>query len=71
MGPILILAADYHDNGVASGKMAARVLRGEHPGAIPFFGVKALSYIVNLKTANTYNIRLQPSLVSQAARVIR
>ena len=31
MGPILILARDYRDNGVESGRMAARVLRGENP----------------------------------------
>src|SRR6185503_14902905 len=32
MGPILVLARDYRDNGLESGKMAARVLRGESPG---------------------------------------
>ena len=42
MGPILILARDYRDNGVESGKMAARVLRGESPGTIPFFSVPTL-----------------------------
>jgi ABC-type uncharacterized transport system substrate-binding protein len=71
LGPIVILARDYFDNGVESGKMAGRVLRGEHPGSMPFVAVLTLRYIVNLKTANTYNIQLRQPLVAKAARVIR
>jgi len=71
MGPILILARDYHDNGVESGRMAARVLRGERPAAIPFLPVRTLTYIVNLKTAATYGVHLQPALMARAARVIQ
>ena len=71
MGPVLILARDYRDNGVESGKMAARVLRGESPASIPFIAVPTLSYIVNLKAANTYHIQLPPHIVAKAARVIR
>jgi putative ABC transport system substrate-binding protein len=71
MGPVLILARDYRDNGVESGKMAARVLRGESPGSMPFVAVPALSYIVNLKTAATTNIQFSPALVAKATRVIR
>jgi ABC-type uncharacterized transport system substrate-binding protein len=71
MGPMLVLARDYRDNGVESGKMAARVMRGEHPGSIPFVPVQTLSYVINLRTANTYNIQLSPELVAKATRVIR
>ena len=71
MGPILVLARDYRDNGLESGQMAARVLRGELPSMIPFFSVPTLSYIVNLKTATAYNIQLSPQLVAKATRVIR
>ena len=71
MGPLLILARDYRDNGVESGKMAARVLRGESPAAIPFFAVPTLSYIVNLKTATAFNLQLSPRLMAKATRVIR
>ena len=71
MGPVLILARDYRDNGVESGRMAARVLRGESPGKIPFVSVPTLTYIVNLKAAQALNITLSPQLVAKAARVIR
>jgi len=71
MGPILILARDYRDNGVESGRMAARVLRGESPGSIPFVSVPTLSYIVNLKAAQAVGVQLSPELVAKASRVIR
>ena len=71
MGPVLILARDYRDNGVESGRMAARVLRGESPGKIPFVSVPTLTYIVNLKAAQALNVTLSPQLVAKAARVIR
>jgi ABC-type uncharacterized transport system substrate-binding protein len=71
MGPVLILARDYRDNGVESGRMAARVLRGESPGQIPFVAVPTLSYIVNLKAAQALNVQLSPQLVAKASRVIR
>jgi ABC-type uncharacterized transport system substrate-binding protein len=71
MGPILILARDYRDNGVESRRMAARVMRGEHPGSIPFVPVQTLGYIINLRAAATYNIQLSLQLVANATRVIR
>jgi ABC-type uncharacterized transport system substrate-binding protein len=71
MGPVLILARDYHDNGVFSGRIAARVLRGESPAAIPFVSVPTLHYIVNLKAAGTANVQLSRQLVARATRVIR
>jgi len=71
MGPVLVLARDYRDNGVESGKMAARVLRGESPARMPFVSVQSLSYIVNLKAANAYKIQLPQHIVAKAVRVIR
>ena len=71
MGPLLILARDYRDNGVESGRMAARVLRGESPGKMPFVSVPTLTYIVNLKTAQTLKMELSPQLIAIASRVIR
>lgn len=71
MGPLLVLANDYRDNGVVSGRMAARVLRGESTATMPFATVPTLNYIVNLKVANEYGIRVPSQLVSKAARVIR
>jgi ABC-type uncharacterized transport system substrate-binding protein len=71
MGPVLILASDYRDNGLESGRMAARVLRGEAPGKIPFVAVRAISYIVNLKAAADYKLQLPQAIVAEASRVIR
>jgi ABC-type uncharacterized transport system substrate-binding protein len=71
MGPLLIVARDYSDNGFESGMLAARVLRGERTADIPFISVAKLSYIVNLKVAESYKIRIPPDLISKASRVIR
>jgi ABC-type uncharacterized transport system substrate-binding protein len=71
MGPLLIVARDYSDNGFESGMLAARVLRGERTADLPFVSVPKLSYIVNLKVADTYKIRIPPELISKASRVIR
>ena len=71
MGPLMIVARDYTDNGVESGMLAARVLRGERTADIPFVSVPKLSYIVNLKVADAYKIGIPPELISTASRVIR
>ncbi len=71
MGPLLVVARDYSDNGFESGMLAARVLRGERTADIPFMSVTKISYIVNLKVADTYKIRIPPDLISKASRVIR
>lgn len=71
MGPLLIVARDYTDNGYESGLLAGRVLQGERPSDIPFQPVKKLTYVVNLKVADSYHIRIPPELLSEAGRVIR
>ncbi len=71
MGALLVLGRDYFDNGVASGLIAARVLRGERPGDIPFERVQELSYIVNLKVAEEYGIPVPDELLAMASRIIR
>jgi len=71
MGPMFIIARDYYDNGVESGQIAARVLRGESTADIPFLSVPKLNYVVNLKVAESYHVRIPQELVSKAGRVIR
>lgn len=69
-GAVLALARDYFDAGKESGLMAARVIRGENPGSIPFVGFAKSQLIVNLKAAHTLQLTLPPALVKQAVRVI-
>ena len=38
---------------------------------MPFATVPTLSYVVNLKVASDYGLRIPSQLVSEAARVIR
>ncbi len=71
MGPLLVVGRDYFDNGVDSGRIAARVLRGEPTANIPFVAASALAYVVNLKVAQAYEIAVPSELLSRAGRVIR
>jgi putative ABC transport system substrate-binding protein len=71
MGPLLIVARDYYDNGVETAKIAARVMRGERTADIPFSAVPKINDIVNLKVAGDYGLHVPPDLVARAARVIR
>ena len=71
MGPLMIVARDYYDNGFESGLIAARVLRGERTADIPFKSVDTISYIVNLKVAGDYKIQIPQDLIAKASRVIR
>ena len=70
-GALIIVARDYYDTGVKSGLIAARVLRGERIADIPFATASTLDYIVNLKTAAGYQIRIPQELIDKASRVIR
>jgi ABC-type uncharacterized transport system substrate-binding protein len=71
MGTMFTIARDYYDNGMESGQIAARVLRGERTADIPFLSVPKLNYVVNLKVAESYHVRIPEELVSKASRVIR
>ncbi len=69
-GAIGGLTRDYHENGRASGHIAARVMRGEPPAAIPFEGVSKTKLILNDGAARSLGLTLPPDLVKRADQVI-
>jgi len=69
-GAIVVLARDYADGGREAGLLAARIMRGETPAAIPFQGVKKTRLIVNLEAARSLGLALPPALIKQAEEVI-
>jgi len=69
-GAIVVLARDYADGGREAGLLAARIMRGENPAAIPFQGVKKTRLIVNLEAARSLGLALPPALIKQAEEVI-
>jgi ABC-type uncharacterized transport system substrate-binding protein len=69
-GALLAVARDYYDSGRDSGKMAARVMRGESPAAIPFSGYAGTRLIVNTAAAKAIGFTIPAAIVAEADRVI-
>jgi len=69
-GAVVVLARDYYDGGREAGSMAARIIRGERPAAIPFKPLTATQLLVNLEVARQIGVTIPPPLVARAARVI-
>ncbi|HVY71550.1 MAG TPA: ABC transporter substrate-binding protein, partial [Verrucomicrobiae bacterium] len=69
-GGTIAVARDFLDAGRVAGGLAARVMRGENPGSIPFAMVARTQLILNTREANTLQLRLPDSLLRQADGVI-
>jgi ABC-type uncharacterized transport system substrate-binding protein len=69
-GSVMILARDYHDAGREAALIAARVMRGENPGRIPFKPYTRTKIIVNLDAARAAGLTIPSSLIQQADEVI-
>ena len=50
-GAAVVVARDYFDGGREAGMMAARIMRGESPAAIPFQPLKKTKTLINLEAA--------------------
>jgi ABC-type uncharacterized transport system substrate-binding protein len=69
-GAIGGLTRDYHENGRASGHIAARVMRGEQPATIPFEGVSKTKLILNDAAARSLGLTIPPAVLKRADQVI-
>ena len=69
-GAVLVLARDYRDGGRMAALLAARVMRGERPAAIPFQQVSKTRLFVNLTAAREANLTIPPEIVSRADAVV-
>lgn len=66
-GALAAYAVNQYDIGVATGKVAARVLRGEKAGDIAISDVNKFELSVNTKTAEELGITFSDSLLEQAS----
>ena len=69
-GAMVVVARDYRDSGRHAAFLAARIMRGENPKAIPLEDFGKTGLIVNLDAARALNITLPPALVRSAKDVI-
>jgi len=69
-GAVAALGVNYYDLGVQTGHMAARILKGELPGAIKPQTSDKVELFVNPNAAQKQGIKLSDVLVQTAAQVI-
>ncbi len=69
-GATVVIARDYYDAGKEAAFIAARVMRGEDPGSIPFEPVSKTRLLVNLDAARAANLELPESLIKKADEII-
>ncbi|TMA80673.1 MAG: hypothetical protein E6J72_07535 [Deltaproteobacteria bacterium] len=69
-GAAVVLSRDYYDGGHAAGLIAARVIRGEPPAAIPFEPLQKTRLLVNPAAAGALGMTIPRSLVARADEVV-
>lgn len=67
-GGIATICVSQYDMGVLTGKMAAKVLKGENPATMPVETVTNYSTVINEKAAKELNIQIPRSLIKNAQK---
>jgi ABC-type uncharacterized transport system substrate-binding protein len=68
-GAAVVAVRDYFDAGREAAALAARIMRGEEPGKIPFQPLGGSRILVNLKAARAVGLDIPPSLLARATAV--
>ncbi len=69
-GAIAALGVNYTDLGKESGKLIARIYKGEKPADIPVFIPQKLDLVVSKKHAAEQGIELPPTVLERATKVL-
>lgn len=69
-GAAVVIARDYYEAGRETGQLAARVMRGESPAAIPFAPTRTTRLIVNPRAAKACGLTIPPAVLRRADEVI-
>lgn len=70
-GATLVVGRDYYDGGKQAAGIAARIIRGESPAAIPFEPLYKSKLTVNLRAARALGVTIPAEIVKRADEVIR
>jgi len=68
-GAFMAVSRDFYDGGIASGQIAARVLRGESPSQIPFQLVETIKYMFNPAAAAASGVTIPKELLRRGTAV--
>ena len=69
-GAAVVLGINYHQLGTETGKITAKILKGEKPGQIPVYHAKELDLMVNKKSASEQGITIPQSILEKAKKVV-
>lgn len=69
-GATAALGVNYHDLGVETGKIVARILKGEKAGDIPVYVPSSLDLYVSPKHAQEQGIELPQAVIDRAKEVV-
>ena len=69
-GAAVVLGVNYHQLGAETGKITAKILKGEKPGQIPVYHAKELDLMVNKKSASEQGITIPQSILEKAKKVV-
>ncbi len=69
-GAVAAYGLDYFLVGYAAGKKAALVLKGTPVGSIPWGPVEKFSLVINLRAAKQQGIKINPSMLKKADKVL-
>lgn len=70
-GAIAAYGLDYFLIGESAGKKAARILKGEKPGDIPWGPAEKFSLVISEKAAKAQGVKIPPDLLKQADKVFK
>ena len=70
-GAIAAVGFDYYDVGRQTGKIVARILKGEKPGDIAVQGIEITQLFVNPGAAQKMGITIPESLIASAKEVVK
>ena len=65
-GGVLAVSRDYHGSGRESGLLAARIIRGERPAAIPLLEYVPTKLMVNLEAARQIGFKVPAAVIQRA-----
>lgn len=69
-GASVVLGVNYHQLGVETGKITARIFKGEKAGDIPVYSASELDLFVNKKNASEQGLTVPQSILDKAQKVI-
>ena len=67
---MVAVARDFLDAGKVAGQLAARIMRGESPAALPFEMVSKTRLVLNQKEAKAMGLKFPEALLARAEGII-